>query len=83
MEIYSTNNRRNISTCVEQTRCVLDVRDVREKHLHMRGANKSAQDLRPAAVETSPHAWSKLSLCRNLHFVNGNISTCVEQAGEL
>ena len=49
----------NISTCVEQTTGVDNAKALKEKHLHMRGANKTTVKASTLFMETSPHAWSK------------------------
>ena len=70
---------RNISTCVEQICQSLSLKNLVEKHLHMRGADRGMASLSSGAIETSPHAWSRFPL---LHFSacpHRNISTCVEQ----
>ena len=60
MILIKTSNR-NISTCVEQTLQLFFKRLRREKHLHMRGANLVMFRFLVLVLETSPHAWSKLS----------------------
>ena len=51
----------NISTCVEQTSGTSRNGVWMQKHLHMRGANAHLAGDHGLVVETSPHAWSKLS----------------------
>ena len=69
----------NISTCVEQTPAGLSARAMREKHLHMRGADTSRVIGTSYERETSPHAWSRLSHIPRPGDAGRNISTCVEQ----
>ena len=72
---------RNISTCVEQTAPTCKMRYGRKKHLHMRGADAVMMTTTQTAIETSPHAWSRLYFAKNLLVSVRNISTCVEQTG--
>ena len=70
---------RNISTCVEQTEDKRVYGAFEQKHLHMRGADSFWSPWARVAVETSPHAWSRLLRVGQVRLCQGNISTCVEQ----
>ena len=50
---------RNISTCVEQIVSRFGQRGLRQKHLHMRGADFISGGEVYLVEETSPHAWSR------------------------
>ena len=79
LEINTRNRRRNISTCVEQTPSMPHSWMDSQKHLHVRGANPALCVINSTARETSPRAWSKLSIDLKSFFASRNISTCVEQ----
>ena len=69
----------NISTCVEQTSASYRPSCLRQKHLHMRGADFGQRDKSRCPIETSPHAWSRPKRQQVACHAARNISTCVEQ----
>ena len=79
INLNATLSRRNISTCVEQIFKLCDHFFIRQKHLHMRGADIESLRAYQLNLETSPHAWSRSRGVLSLPACFRNISTCVEQ----
>ena len=70
---------RNTSTCVEKIVYVYEFETDDEKHLHVRGEDRSTVRRSACVKETPPRAWRRLRNKNGTMGNYGNTSTCVEK----